>query len=48
MILNFNRIIIGTIKSYTKVLNLKIGRRYKRYLFNLILSKVDNITLENL
>ena len=48
MITNFNGIIINTIKSYTKTLNLRIGRRYKRYLFNLILNKVDNIILRNL
>ena len=48
IVLNFNEIEIGTVKSYTKILNLRIGRRYKRYLFNLILNKVDDITLRNL
>ena len=48
MITNFNGIIIGTIKSYIKTLNLRIKRRYKKYLFNLILNKVDDITLKNL
>ena len=45
MLINFNRIIIGIIKSYIKLLNLRIEQRYKRYLFNLVLGGVDNITL---
>ena len=36
MVLNFNKIIIGIIKSYTKPLNLRIGCRFKKYSFNLI------------
>ena len=46
MILNFNRIIIDIINSYTKALNLRIGYRYKKILFNLIFRGVDNITLK--
>ena len=44
-VLNFNGIIIDIIKSYTKLLSLRIGCRFKRYLFNLIQGGVDNITL---
>ena len=36
---------IGTIKERTKILNLRIGQRYKKYIFNLVLRGVDNITL---
>ena len=45
ILINFDGIIIGIIKSYTKLLNLKIGWRYKKYLFDLVLGGVDNITL---
>ena len=43
--MNFNRLIIGTINNYIKVLNLRIGYRYERYLFNLVLKGIDNIIL---
>ena len=36
IILNFNKIIINIIKYYTKILNLRIEYKYKKYLFNLI------------
>ena len=45
---NFDGTIIGTIKNCTKALNLRIGRRYKRHLFDLVLGGVDDITLGNL
>ena len=45
LILNFNEIIIGTVSSCTKALNLKIGRRYKKISLNLVLGGVDDITL---
>ena len=44
--MNLNRLIIDTINNYIKALNLRIGRRYKKYLFNLVLEGVNNITLE--
>ena len=44
--MNFNNSIIGIINSYTKVLNLRIGYRYKKISLNLILKKINNITLE--
>ena len=37
---------IDTINSYTKVLNLRIGYRYKKISLNLILKGVDNIILK--
>ena len=43
---NFNNFMIGTIDSYTKVLNLRIGYRYKKISLNLILREVDNIILK--
>ena len=36
---------IGTINSYTKVLNLRIGYKYKKISLNLVLKGVDNIIL---
>ena len=36
---------IGTINSCTKVLNLRIGYRYKKIFLNLILKEVNNIIL---
>ena len=44
--INFNNFIIGIINSYTKILNLRIGYRYKKISLNLILKGVDNIILE--
>ena len=44
--MNFNNFIIDIINSYTKALNLRIGRRYKKISLNLVLEGVDNITLE--
>ena len=44
-LINFNNSIIGTINSYTKALNLRIGRRYKKIFLNLILGGVNNIIL---
>ena len=43
---NFNNSIIGTINSYIKALNLKIGYRYEKISLDLILRGVDNITLK--
>ena len=37
---------IGTINSYTKALNLRIGCRYKKISLDLILEGVNNIILE--
>ena len=37
---------IGIINSYTKILNLRIGYRYKKISLNLILRGVDNIILK--
>ena len=37
---------IGIVKSYTKALNLRIGRRYEKILLDLVFRGVDNITLE--
>ena len=45
-LINFDNFIIGTIDSYTKVLNLKIGYKYKKISLNLVLRGVDNIILE--
>ena len=44
--MNFDNSIIGIINSYTKALNLRIGRRYKKISLNLILKGVNNIILE--
>ena len=44
--INFNNFIIGIINSYTKILNLRIGYRYKKISLNLILEGVDNIILK--
>ena len=44
--INFDNSIIGTINSYIKILNLKIGCRYKKIFLNLILGGVNNIILE--
>ena len=44
--INFNNSIIGTINSYTKILNLRIGYRYKKIFLNLILGGVNNIILK--
>ena len=44
-LINFNNFIIGTINSCTKVLNLRIGYRYKKIFLNLILKGVNNIIL---
>ena len=44
--MNFNNSIIGTINSYTKALNLRIGYRYKKISLNLVLEGVDNIILK--
>ena len=38
--------IIDTVSSYTKILNLKIGYKHEKISLNLILGGVDNITLE--
>ena len=46
ILINFNNSIIGTIDSYTKVLNLRIGYKYKKIFLDLILKEVDNIILE--
>ena len=46
ILINFNNSIIGIINSYTKVLNLRIGYRYKKISLNLILKGVNNIILE--
>ena len=46
ILINFNNSIIGTINSYTKVLNLRIGYRYKKISLNLVLGGVNNIILE--
>ena len=46
ILINFNNFIIGTINSCTKVLNLRIGYRYKKIFLDLILKGVDNIILE--
>ena len=46
ILINFNNFIIGIINSYTKVLNLRIGYRYKKISLNLILKGVDNIILK--
>ena len=43
--MNFNNFVIGIINSYTKILNLRIGYRYKKISLNLILRGVDNIIL---
>ena len=43
--MNFNNLIIDIVNSYTKVLNLRIGYRYKKISLNLVLRRVDNITL---
>ena len=44
--MNFNNFVIGTVDSYTKVLNLRIGCRHKKISLDLILGEVDDITLE--
>ena len=46
ILINFNNSIIGTINSYTKVLNLRIRYRYKKISLNLILRGVNNIILK--
>ena len=44
-LMNFDNSIIGIVDSYTKILNLRIGYRYKKISLNLILRGVNNITL---
>ena len=45
-LINFNNLVIGIVDSYTKVLNLRIGYKYKRISLNLILGGVNNIILK--
>ena len=44
--INFNNSIIGIINSYIKILNLRIGYRYKKVSLDLILGGVNNIILK--
>ena len=44
-LINFNNSIIGTINSCIKVLNLRIGYRYKKISLDLVLKGINNITL---
>ena len=46
ILINFNNSIIGTIDSYIKALNLRIGCRYKKISLDLVLKKINNITLK--
>ena len=42
---NFDGTMIGTVKSCTKPLNLRIGRRHEKHSFDLVPGGVDDITL---
>ena len=44
-LMNFNNFVIDIVDSYTKVLNLRIGCRYKKISLDLVLGGVDNIIL---
>ena len=46
ILINFDNSIIGIVDSYTKVLNLRIGYRYKKISLNLVLGGVNNIILK--
>ena len=45
ILINYNGSKIGTVNSRTKTINLRIGRRHKKYIFNLVPREINNITL---